>query len=368
MNKQRIYLSPPNLVGNEYQKISDVLDSGWIAPVGKAIDEFENQLAASYENKAVVALNSGTSALHLALILSGVGKGDHVLISSFTFAACANVVLYQSANPIFIDSETQTWNLDPDLLEAYLKKAKKIPKAIIVTHLYGMPAQIDRVCSIAKEYGIIVIEDAAEALGSTFNDQYVGGFGEFGVLSFNGNKIITTSAGGALICREQDRKRAVYLATQANSGTLGYDHMEVGYNYRMSNVLAGLGVAQHEHLSDFISRKRAIHTRYQERLSEHFDFLAEPVGCFSNRWLTTATLRDSNRNIEELIQFLDGQNIETRRLWKPLHLHQAYSGYPFIGDKVAEDLFNRGICLPSGTGLPIEDQDFVIDKIKNWLS
>lgn len=368
MSKNRIYLSPPNIAGNELSILEEILDSGWVAPVGKAIDDFENQLAKKYEGRSIVAVNSGTSALHLAMILSSVGRGDDVLVSSFTFAACANVILYQGANPIFIDSEADTWNMDPDLVEGYLKSAKRIPKAVIVTHLYGMPAQIDQICDTAKEYGVKVIEDAAEALGTTINYKNVGCFGDFGVISFNGNKIITTSAGGILICDHHNRDKAIHLATQANSGRFGYDHREIGYNYRMSNVLAGLGLGQLEHLEDFIARKRAIYESYFQSLNDEFEFLGEPAGCFSNRWLSTTILKDPNRKVEDLIRYLDKEGIETRRLWKPLHLHGAYSNYNFVGSGVAENLFERGICLPSGTGLSKDDQNYVIDRIRKWLS
>ena len=366
MNKKRIYLSPPNVGEFERSEVAEVLNSGWVAPAGEAIGDFERSLEAHFPDKKVLALNSGTSALHLALILAGVEDGDQVVVSSFTFAACANVILYERAVPIFMDSESKTWNLDPELLQDYLANTDILPKAIIVTHLYGMPAQIERIVSIATKYKVAVIEDAAEAVGTQVNGQQVGGFGDYGILSFNGNKIITTSAGGALVCNDEDRTRGLHLATQANSGNFGYDHKEAGYNYRMSNVLAGIGVGQLRRLQEFVEKKRSIFEKYMNALSDDFVFLEEPENHFSNRWLSTGILRVGE--VENLIAFLDKKNIETRRLWKPLHLHEAYKSAPFCGSGVAERLYKNGICLPSGTGLTDGEQSYVIDQILEWLS
>ncbi|WP_424963975.1 DegT/DnrJ/EryC1/StrS family aminotransferase [Ekhidna sp.] len=367
MKNQRIYLSPPSVGEEELAEVSKSLASGWVAPIGPSIDAFESELAKKYEGREVVALNSGTSALHLALVMAGVGANDHVLVSSFTFAACANVVIYQGAIPVFLDSEEVTWNLDPGALSEYLRTAAKTPKALVVTHLYGMPAQINEIIRIAKEHDIIVIEDAAEALGARLNDEEVGTMSDYGILSFNGNKIITTSGGGALICREEDKSRAIYLATQANSGELTYDHKEVGYNYRISNVLAGIGLGQLKQLESFIEKKRWIFDRYKSELEDHFKFLEEPPVCFSNRWLTTCTLKDLDKDIMDLIQFLNSHNIESRRLWKPLHLHEAYDDYAFHGSGVCEEIFEKGICIPSGTGLTTDEQDYVIATVKKWF-
>lgn len=366
MSKKRIYLSPPNVGESEINEVDKVLNSGWVAPVGKAIKDFEKDLGVYFPDKKVLALNSGTSALHLALILAGIEDGDQVVVSSFTFAACANVILYERAVPVFLDSETQTWNLDPDLLEDYLAHADPLPKAIIVTHLYGMPAQIERIVSIVAKYKVAVVEDAAEAVGSHVNGMNVGDFGDYGILSFNGNKIITTSTGGALVCRKEDKARGLHLATQANSGKFGYDHKEAGYNYRMSNVLAGIGVGQLKKLPEFLEKKRSIFEKYKNALSGDFVFLNEPENHFSNRWLTTGILRRGE--VESLIAFLDKRNIETRRLWKPLHLHEAYNSAPFHGSGVAERLYENGICLPSGTGMTDEEQSYVIDQVLDWLS
>lgn len=368
MSSQRIYLSPPFISNDEFEEVKKAIASGWIAPQGPSIDEFEKKLSLNYVNRSVLALNSGTSALHLALILAGVADGDEILVSSFTFAACANVILYERAIPIFLDSEGSSWNLDPLILEDYLSKVDKPPKVLIVTHLYGMPAQINQIISIAHQYGVKVIEDAAEALGARIDGIDVGGLGDYGVLSFNGNKIITTSSGGALICSNDDWKRGKHLATQANSGAYEYDHSEAGFNYRMSNVLAGIGIAQYASLELFIKKKRSIFNIYQQELANYFDFPAEPEGTFSNRWLSTALIKDKSTDIVELIKYLNGRNIESRRLWKPLHLHEAYDNAVFLGSGVCEQIFARGICLPSGTGLTESEQDFVIKSVKNWCN
>ena len=368
MNNQRIYLSPPNISSDEKESVVSVLDSGWVAPVGPKLDTFEAALSHRFGGRSVVALNSGTSALHLALILAGVTDGDTVLVSSFTFAACANVVLYERAVPVFLDSEEQTWNVDPEVLDSYLRSSYTVPKALIVTHLYGMPAQMEKIKSLCDHYGISVIEDAAEALGSKVNGMQVGSFTDFGIVSFNGNKIVTTSGGGALICSEAAKERAIHLATQANSGKYGYDHLEAGFNYRMSNVLAGLGEEQLKRLDEFVARKRTIFRTYASALEEHFYFNEEPVSTTSNRWLTTCLLRNKDLKRQDLILYLEKHNIETRLLWKPLHLHPAYDSAEFVGAGICEDLFQMGICLPSGTGLTSEQQDFVISAIHEWMA
>lgn len=366
MNDQRIYLSPPNVGDHEKDLISAAIDSGWVAPAGPFLGQFEAKLEQLYNDRKVLLVNSGTSALHLSLILAGVNRGDKVITSTLTFAACANVILYQMATPVFLDCEHETWNLDPDLLEEYLKKTKVPPKAIIVTHLYGMPAQMDKIREIANAYEVTLIEDAAEALGSTFNGTHVGQFGDYGVISFNGNKILTTSGGGALICNQDDYERALHLATQANRGTYEYDHDKTGYNYRMSNLLAGLGMAQFERLDQFIAKKRSIYSVYKEQLSGHLDFLVEPENSRSNRWLSVGLIK-SKQPPEGLIKYLDSLNIETRKLWKPLHLHKAYNEFEFIGRGTSESLFETGVCLPSGTSLSEVDQERVILSIQKYL-
>jgi dTDP-4-amino-4,6-dideoxygalactose transaminase len=368
MNRDRIYLAPPNVELEEIQEVTSVFESGWIAPLGPHVDLFEKQLENHFQNRRVLTLNSGSSALHLALILAGVSVNDEVVIGSFTFASCANAVLYQRGVPVFMDSENVSWNLDPDLLEGYLSTCEQKPKAVIVTHLYGVPARIKELRDICNNYHIILIEDAAEAMGSTFMDQQTGSFGEYGVVSFNGNKIITTGGGGALITDEENYERGLHLASQANNDRFGYDHDELGYNYRMSNVLAGIGVAQCSKLDAFISKKREIYDNYQSNLSSDlFSFLPEPEGCYCNRWLSTPLFNSPKENPLELIKYLDKNNIEARRLWKPLHLHSAFKRFKFVGSGVAEKIFNQGLCLPSGTGLTKDDQDYIIEKIRQFL-
>ncbi len=367
MSDKKIYLSPPNVDEREKELLNEALNSGWIAPVGPQLDLFEQKLEGLFEDKRVLALNSGTSALHLALVMAGVGKGDSVIIGTFTFAACANVVLYQGATPIFIDSESETWNLDPDLLEEYLKSCTKKPRALIVTHLYGVPAKIIEIKKVCDEYGVILIEDAAEAIGSKVDDRQIGSFGAFGIVSFNGNKLITTSGGGALIVESEKYDRGLHLATQANSGKFGYDHQELGYNYRLSNLLAAVGLAQLEKIENFINRKREIFDFYKTNLSSVFQFLPEHKQSFCNRWLTTP-LGDESFTPIDLIRFLNDRNVESRRLWKPLYLNKAYVEFQFVGSGVAESIYDRGLCLPSGTGLTDDDLNYILEQINSFLS
>ena len=368
MRDKRIYLSPPNVGEREKQLLTEAVESGWIAPVGPQLDLFETELERLFENRRVLAVNSGTSALHLALILSDVGSDDTVVVGTFTFAACANVILYQGAIPVFLDSEPETWNLDPALLDEYLQSCAKRPKAVIITHLYGVPAKIEEIKRICDEYEVTLIEDAAEAIGSTVNDQHVGSFGTYGIISFNGNKLITTSGGGALIVPDHTYDRGLHLATQANTGDMGYDHQEVGYNYRLSNVLAGVGIAQLEKMKDFVKRKRDIFDFYSANLPSTFQFQDEPKHCFCNRWLTTPLGDESFTDPLALIRFLEEKNIESRRLWKPLHLNKAYTDFNFFGSNVAENLYERGLCLPSGSGMTGDDLNYVAEQINSYLS
>lgn len=367
MKNQRIYLSPPNVGIEEATSLSQVVSEGWISSVGSFIDLFETNLEKIYPNRRVLALNSGTSALHLSVILAGIGKGDTVGVSTLTFAASVNVILYQDAIPVFIDSELDTWNLDPDLLREYLHNTDRKPKAIIVTHLYGVPARIDEIKQVCEENSVILIEDAAEAVGSTFQQEALGSFGDFGILSFNGNKIITTSGGGALICNNRNYERGLHLSTQANSGRLDYYHKEIGYNYRMSNVLAGIGVAQLNKLKDFVSTKRSTFEYYKKHLSEWFEFPDEPDNSFCNRWLTTPIAKEGF-DIEKLMAHLDSINIESRRLWRPMHLQPIYKQFKSLGGAVSEGLYRKGICLPSGTGLTKKQIDKVIHEIRSFIS
>jgi dTDP-4-amino-4,6-dideoxygalactose transaminase len=357
--------------GNEKRYVEDAFDTNWIAPVGPHISSFEKKLSSLSSDFKVAALCSGTASLHLALILSGVKKGDQVLCSSFTFSASANPIAYVGANPVFIDSEKESWNMSPVLLEKAIKDCileNEKPKAIMLVHLYGMPAKIDEIMKIANRYDIPVIEDAAEALGSTYKNKPLGTFGVFGIYSFNGNKIITTSGGGALICKDRDLvEKAKFLATQARDDKPHYEHSEIGYNYRMSNICAAIGLGQLEILEERILQKRAIKSFYKEQLSsiKEISFLDENVNSYSNFWLTTILLSENSTiDREQLRLHLEKENIESRPLWKPMHLQPVFKECKSYVNGVSEDLFNRGLCLPSGTNMSIADLKRVVSKIK----
>lgn len=373
---QRIYLSPPHQSGQEESYFKSVLASNWLAPVGPQIDAFENEIA-QLTGSHVCALNSGTSAIHLALVLEEIGKGDHVLVQSHTHIATVNPIIYQGAIPVFIDSEEDTWNMDPNALEKSITElmAKgQMPKAIIPVHLYGMPANMKEIMSIANKYNIPVIEDAAESLGSKYENKFTGTFGKMGIYSFNGNKIITTSGGGALVSDDEDLiNKSRFLATQARDNAPHYQHSHVGYNYRLSNVLAGIGRGQMQVLHDRIAQRRANFERYKKYFTEvnekgyNIRFQEEAEGSYSNRWLTCVLIDPTeNKGItrEEVRLALEAENIESRPLWKPMHLQPVFEKYPFIGTGVSERLFDIGLCLPSGSNLT--DQDF--ERIFSCLS
>jgi len=375
MNK-KIWLSSPHMGGNEELYVKQAFDTNWIAPLGPHVDGFEKELAAYTGVKEAAALSSGTAAIHLALIMLGVRTGDEVICQSFTFSASANPIVYQGATPIFVDSEAETWNMCPGFLRIAIKdrlsKGKK-PKAIIAVHLYGMPSKMKEIMAIANEFEIPVIEDAAEALGSSINQQPCGSFGELGVLSFNGNKIITTSGGGALISNNEEYiKVARFLATQARDAAPHYQHSVIGYNYRMSNVCAAIGRGQLEVLPLRIEQRRANFSFYQNALKEMkgVSFLNEPASFFSNRWLTTILVDSSiaGKGREDIRIHLEQLNIESRPLWKPMHLQPVFKAYPFYGDGLSEQLFNDGLCLPSGSNLSQEDLDFVANSVKKIMN
>ena len=357
--------------GGELRFVKETFDTNWIAPIGPHINTFEKQLSKISNGYKVAALSSGTSAIHLALILLGVKRNDDIICASFTFSASANPIKYLGANPIFIDSETETWNMCPALMEQAINDGisdNKKPKAIVLVHLYGMPAKLDEIMRIADNYDIPVIEDAAEALGSKYNNQQLGTFGKIGIYSFNGNKIITTSGGGALVCDDAEIiNKAKFLATQARDEALHYEHSQIGYNYRMSNVCAAIGVGQLEVLNDRIKRKREIYNFYKTELSgiKEIAFLDESVGSFSNYWLTTILI-DENSAIdrEQLRLHLEKDNIESRPLWKPMHLQPVFKSCKAYVNGFSGDLFNRGLCLPSGTNMTKEDLERVVNKIK----
>lgn len=375
---EKIWLSSPHMSGKEQKYIQEAFDTNWIAPLGPNVDGFEQDLIEYLKITHVAALSSGTAAIQLALILLNVKPGDEVICSSFTFSASANPIVYLGAKPVFIDSEKDTWNMDPYLLEEGIKdriKKGKKPKAIIVVHLYGMPAKIDKIIAIAEKYDIPVIEDAAEALGSKFKGKSLGTFGEFGILSFNGNKIITTSGGGALISHNAETiKKARFLATQARDEAPHYQHSEIGYNYRMSNILAGIGRGQMEVLEDRVNKRREIHEYYYKSLShiEGISFLREPSkDYFSNYWLTTILVDPDNTNSitrEDIRLALLKENIDSRPLWKPMHLQPVFKDYISFQNGVSERLFINGLCLPSGSNMTDNELLRVSDAVIQTIS
>jgi len=377
--KSKIWLSSPHIGTNELQYVKEAFATNWIAPLGPHVNAFEQGLQDQTQTKHAAALSSGTSAIHLALILLGVKAGDTVFCQSITFSASANPIAYQGAIPVFIDSENDTWNMDPELLKIALDDAKqngKLPKAIIPVHLYGMPAKMKEIITIANEYNIPVIEDAAEALGASINEKPCGSFGDLGVLSFNGNKIITTSGGGALLSNNGEIiEKARFLATQARDSAPHYQHSHIGYNYRMSNVLAGIGRGQLEVLNDRVKSRRNNFYRYKQYFLKQnnagFDikFQEEPQGYFSNRWLT-CILVDPTKNKgltrEEIRLTMDTENIETRPLWKPMHQQPVFATSQNYLNGVSDKLFENGLCLPSGSNLTEEEFDRIfkcLDKI-----
>ncbi len=377
MNNKRIYLSLSQQSGFEQEYIQKALDSNWITSGGPNVDDFENKLQDYFdEGSFTAALNSGTSAIHLALILLGVKANDEVICQSMTFAASANPILYQGAIPVFVDSEPETWNICPKSMERAIKdriKKGKKPKAIIAVHLYGMPYKVDEIHAIADKYEIPIIEDSAEALGSKYKGKKCGTFGTFGILSFNGNKIITTSSGGALVCNSSDLKeRVIFYATQSKDKAPHYQHSEIGYNYRMSNICAGIGLGQIKILESNIEKRRKNHFFYRDVLKkiEGVKLLeATDEFFFSNYWLNTIIVEPTkSRNKENLRLIFENANIESRPLWKPMHLQPIFEKYPYYGNKIAEELFNNGLCLPSGSNLKEEDKDRIEKVIKAFFN
>jgi dTDP-4-amino-4,6-dideoxygalactose transaminase len=378
MSNLKIWLSSPHMGGNEANYVTEAFATNWIAPLGPHVNAFEQGLQIQTQSKNAAALSSGTSALHLALILLGVKAGDTVFCQSITFSASANPIAYQGAIPVFIDSEIDTWNMDPELLRVALEEAKykdKLPKAIIPVHLYGMPAKMVEILSIANEYGVQVIEDAAEALGSNIENKPCGSFGEFGVLSFNGNKIITTSGGGALLSENAEMiEKARFLATQARDTAPHYQHSHIGYNYRMSNVLAGIGRGQLEVLSDRVAARRNTFEKYKQYFSKHnnagfnIQFQEEPQGYYSNRWLTCIVvdpIRNNGLTREEIRLAMEAENIEARPLWKPMHQQPVFSTSKSYLNGVSDKLFENGLCLPSGSNLTDDEFDRIFNCLDN---
>jgi dTDP-4-amino-4,6-dideoxygalactose transaminase len=373
----KIWLSSPHMGGRERDYVTEAFESNWVAPLGPNVNGLEKDIASYLDDHThVAALSAGTAALHLALILSGVGAGDEVICQSMTFSASANPIRYQNAIPVFIDSEKDTWNMAPGIMEEAIKdriaKGKK-PKAIIPVHLYGMPAKMNAIMSIAEKYEVPVIEDAAEALGSSINGKKCGTFGAMAVLSFNGNKIITTSGGGALVSEnEAFIKKATFLATQARDPAPHYQHSHIGYNYRMSNISAGIGRGQMEVLPERIEQRRKNFSFYQKELKPFvgITLVNEPAGFFSNRWLTTILVDPEKTNgitREDIRLALEKENIESRPLWKPMHLQPVFQSFPYYGKNVAENLFENGLCLPSGSNLTAQQLERVLNVFKKLL-
>lgn len=368
----RLYLSAPHMSGGELPLIQEAFAENWIAPLGPHVDAFEAELAAQTSREHCALLSSGTAALHLALILCGVGPGDEVYCASLTFAATANPIAYLGATPVFFDSEATTWNLDPDLLDEALAAAArrgKLPKAVIAVDLYGQPAQLERIVDCCRAYGVPLIEDAAEALGAFRGDRPCGSFGDFSILSFNGNKIITTSGGGALLANDGEAiAKARFLATQARDPAPHYEHSQIGYNYRMSNVCAAIGRAQLRVLSDRVAARRANFDAYRLALGElpGLDFMPQAEGTFSNRWLTCLTLDPTRFGCDrEAVRLaLAEDNIEARPVWKPMHLQPVFREARMVGGEVSERLFALGLCLPSGSNMSTDDRDRVIAIVR----
>lgn len=373
----KIWLSSPHMGGNELKYINEAFAENWVAPLGPNVNGFENDLEQFLgENAKVAALSAGTAALHLALIECGVEHGDEVICQSMTFSASANPIAYCGATPVFIDSETDTWNMCPNALkeaiEDRIQKGTK-PKAIIVVHLYGMPAKMDEITAIATEYQIPIIEDAAEALGSSYQGKACGTFGRFGILSFNGNKIITTSGGGALVCHTQeDKDKAVFLSTQARDNAPHYQHSHIGFNYRMSNIVAGIGRGQMEVLKDRVTARRAMHNFYIEVFKniEGVTVFTEPGNDFySNHWLSAVIIDPemTGKDREGLRHAFLEDNIESRPLWKPMHLQPIFENAPYYGKNISEKLFDNGLCLPSGSNLSDEDRVRITNVIHTYF-
>ena len=383
--KNRIWLSLAHMSGREQEFIQEAFDTNWVVPLGPNVNAFEKalrdfliengKLKVENEGKQVVALSAGTAALHLGLILLGVGEGDEVICQSFTFSASANPIAYLGATPVFVDSERETWNMDPVLLEEAIKdrveKIGRLPKAIIPVHLYGMPGKLDEILEVANRYKIPVLEDSAGALGSEYKGRKCGTFGEYAALSFNGNKMITTSGGGALVCPSEERaKRALFYATQAREQAPHYQHEKIGYNYRMSNICAGIGRGQMFVLDEHIARRRAIHDLYVKLLAgvKGVKVMCQPEGgdFNSNYWLTCITVdpEEAGFTREDVRLALDADNIESRPLWKPMHLQPVFKDAPFYGNGTSERLFEIGLCLPSGPTLTDEDIERVTKVVR----
>ncbi|WP_423904557.1 UDP-N-acetylbacillosamine transaminase [Campylobacter showae] len=361
---QRIFLSPPHMSGKEQEYINEVFKSNYIAPLGEYVNKFEASVANYAGAQDALALNSGTSAIHLALRVLGIGAGDVVLASTFTFMASVSPILYQGATPVFVDSD-ESWNLSPELLKKAIANSPKKPKALVVTHLYGQAAKMKEICEICEQENIAVVEDAAEALGGFYNGKALGTLGRLGAYSFNGNKIITTSGGGMLVGERDLVEKARFYSTQAREPFLHYEHKDYGYNYRLSNVLGAIGTAQMEVLEQRVIKKREIFEKYQKELPE-LEFMPEVANSRGNRWLTTALFKEKGAHLR-VIEALAKENIESRPLWKPMHMQPVFEGALAFTDGTSEEMFERGICLPSGTATGDEEFARVVKIVKENL-
>lgn len=367
MSKEKIYLSSPHMGGEEKKYIEEAFSENWIAPLGPNVNNFEKEVADYVRIKDAAALSSGTAAIHLALKLLGVKNGDRVFCSSLTFAASCNPIMYEGGIPVFIDSDAETWNMSTRALKKAFQDAEEkncLPKAVIVVNLYGQSADMDPILEICNKYNVPVIEDAAESLGAKYKGKYSGTFGEFGIFSFNGNKIITTSGGGMLVSNDEDAiKKARFLSTQARDNRRYYHHTELGYNYRMSNIVAGIGRGQIRILDERVKKKKEIYEFYKEAFSNIDDIEMMPIASYgeSNYWLTTITIKEGSKVTPlDIIEALEKDNIESRNIWKPMHMQPYYEKYDFYSDlesgiSVSEDIFNRGVCLPSDTKMNLDD-------------
>ncbi|WP_394172422.1 DegT/DnrJ/EryC1/StrS family aminotransferase [Guptibacillus hwajinpoensis] len=363
----RIFLSSPHMSdeGYELQYVNEAFETNWIAPLGTNVNEFENELASKVGSKSAAALSSGTAAIHLALIAAGVEEGDIVFCPTLTFSATANPIIYQNATPVFIDSNEETWNMCPKALEEAFTKYPDV-KAVIVVHLYGLSADMDQIVELCKKHNVTLIEDAAESLGTYYKGQHTGTFGDYGIFSFNGNKIITTSGGGMLVSNNEEKvAKARFWATQSRDSARHYQHSELGFNYRMSNVVAGIGRGQLKVLDQRVEKKRAIYEFYKKELGEleGVEFMPTNEWDYANHWLSAMTLNGSVRPLD-VMEALEAENIESRPIWKPMHLQPFFEKYDFVGTDVSERLFEEGICLPSDTKMTDGDLERVLNVVK----
>ncbi|MDP4551658.1 aminotransferase class I/II-fold pyridoxal phosphate-dependent enzyme [Alkalihalobacillus macyae] len=363
----RIFLASPHMSdeGYEMQYVNEAFETNWIAPLGTNVNDFENELASKVGSKSAAALSSGTAAIHLALKAAGVEEGDIVFCPTLTFSATANPIIYQNATPVFIDSNEETWNMCPKALEEAFAKYPDV-KAVIVVHLYGLSADMDQIVALCKKHNVTLIEDAAESLGTYYKGQHTGTFGDYGIFSFNGNKIITTSGGGMLVSNNEEKiAKARFWATQSRDTARHYQHSELGFNYRMSNVVAGIGRGQLKVLDQRVEKKRAIYEFYKKELGdlEGVEFMPANEWDYANHWLSAVTLNGSVRPLD-VMEALEAENIESRPIWKPMHLQPFFEKYDFVGTDVSERLFESGVCLPSDTKMTDEDLERVVDVVK----